>query len=70
MIILENNIKKFINKLFNKSSENNFDKFLKQHCEKLESFDISIMKEYCHKNINNCESPRPKVRGFLVGFIY
>ena len=55
MIILENNIKKFINKLFNKSSENNFDKFLKQHCEKLESFDISIMKEYCHKNINNCK---------------
>ena len=53
MTILENNIKKFINKLFNKSSENNVNKFINKLFNSSKSFDISIVKEYCHKNIDN-----------------
>ena len=53
MTILENNIKKFINKLFNKSSESNINKFIDKLFNKSNSFDITIVKKYCHKNIDN-----------------
>ena len=53
MTILENNIKKFINKLFNKPSENNVNKFINKLFNNFKVFDISIVKEYCHKNIDN-----------------
>ena len=53
MTILENNIKKFINKLFNKPSENNVNKFINKLFNNFKVFDISIVKEYCYKNIDN-----------------
>ena len=57
MTILENNIKKFINnfinKLFNNSLKDNINKFIDKLFDNFNSFDIVIVKEYCHKNMDN-----------------